>query len=468
MENQDQVIKTLDIPLTELRIADFNSEIYQDRSEKELRTLANTIKREGLVNALNVSEDLVIFDGNTRYLALSKYGNRKTVRCNVFLGLQSDSDRFKRLLVSANLQRVKTTNETLRECAINSDGVLNFHSFTNEKQGIDGMESVPGKINKRRKLNHDYDGEIIQAITTVLNKLRPHWPITLRYVHYQIVMMPKPPVISKSKTEGVRTYENKKEDYDKLSVILAKMRIEGLFPMDAIRDDQRKVTDYRAWQSKEAYIKDQIDGLFQYYDRDLLQSQPEFIVLICEKETVSQILRPLNYQYNVPIYYTKGVSSLTFRHKLLQHWQSKGKRNIKLLFLTDFDPAGYRIQDSFIGSIKQEFPDIIKGYKVEGKRIGITLEQTVKYNIVTTMDAKKTDRQHKDFVERTGQTKAYELEALEPDILRHIVEDAIKSTLDMEAFNLEKSKYHQERRQLEVLKKQTIRAISKAQSEEEE
>lgn len=466
---EENIIYASAIPLEALRMADFNAAIYQERNDQDLKKLANDIKRgghqgkrDGLLNPLNVSEDLVIFDGNSRYLALTKYSDRKTVKCNIHLGLYSTSDEFKTLLVSANLQRVKTTGETLRECAISADGIANFHSFINDHQEADALEVVDGRINKRRKLNHEYDREIIEAISKVLDDLKPHWPVTLRYIHYQLVMLAKAPVISKK--EG-RTYQNLKKDYEKLSVILAKMRIEKILPMDALRDDQRKVTDYLAWPSKEAFIRHELDRLFRHYDRDLLQSQPEFIALICEKETVSQILEPLNNEYNIPIYYVKGTSSLTIRHKFLKHWQAKGKRPIKLLFLTDFDPAGFRIQDSFIGSLKQDFADMVKGYKVTGRRIGITLDQVKRYNIATTMKAKEGDKQHKDFLKRTGQANAYELEALQPGILREVVREAIISALDMEAFNKEKELYHREASALAELKTQTISLIGKYDEE---
>jgi hypothetical protein len=462
---EESIIYASAIPLAALRMADFNTSIYQERNDQDLRKLANDIKRggdqgkrDGLLNPLNVSEDLVIFDGNSRYLALTKYSDRKTVKCNIHLGLDSGSEEFKTLLVSANLQRIKTTGETLRECAINADGVLNFHSYMNDHQEADDLEVVNGSINERKKLNQEYDREIIQAISKVLNDLKRHWPVTLRYIHYQLVMLPNAPIISKK--DG-RTYQNIKKDYDKLSVIIAKMRCEKLLSMDALRDDQRKVTDYQAWPSKEAFIRHELDSLFKSYDRDLMQGQPEFIAIVCEKETVSQILEPLNYEYNIPIYYVKGTSSLTIRYKFLKHWQAKGKRNIKILFITDLDPAGLRIQDSFIGSLKQDFSDMVQGYKVTGRRIGITLDQVQRYNIATTMKAKKSDKQHKDFLKRTGQANAYELEALQPGILREVVKEAIISALDMEAFNREKELYHREASALAALKKQALQQLGK-------
>ena len=457
---EENIIYASAIPLEALRMADFNAAVYQERSDQDLRKLANDIKRRGLVNNLNVSEDLVIFDGNSRYLALTKFSDRKTVKCNIRLDVHSSTDEFKALLISANLQRIKTTGETLRECAINADGVANFHTYVNDHQAADALEVVDGRINKRRKLNHEYDREIIEAISKVLDDLKPHWPVTLRYIHYQLVMLSKAPVISKA---AGRTYQKLKKDYEKLSVILAKMRIEKILPMDALRDDQRKITDYQAWPSKEAFIRHELDRLFRHYDRDLLQSQPEFIALICEKETVSQILEPFSNEYNIPIYYVKGTSSLTIRHKFLKHWQAKGKRPIKLLFLTDFDPAGFRIQDSFIGSLKQDFADMVKGYKVTGRRIGITLDQVQRYNIATTMKAKESDKQHKDFLKRTGQANAYELEALQPGILREVVKEAIIGALDMEAFNREKELYHREASALAALKKQALQQLGNAE-----
>ena len=54
------------------------------------------------------------------------------------------------------------------------------------------------------------------------------------------------------------------------------------------------------------------------------------------------------------------------------------------------------------------------------------------------MEAKVTSAQYDKYVERTGETAAWELETLDPETLEAIAEEAIVSVLDMDLFNAEK------------------------------
>ena len=65
------------------------------------------------------------------------------------------------------------------------------------------------------------------------------------------------------------------------------------------------------------------------------------------------------------------------------------------------------------------------------------------------MSAKETDPNFKQFVETTGITKAYELEALPPDVLIREVDEVIKGAIDTDLFNEEIESYNREIKILE-------------------
>lgn len=450
----------------EIKVAEYNSEIYKERNYQSLMKLAKDIARHGLLNPLNVSEDLVIFDGNSRYKAIVQFDVRKFVECNVWVGLFSDSEDFKAMLVSANMQREKTTGETLKECSVTENSIYNFMIPEDAKQSDVDLESVKGKINKRSKINTKYRQELLEVIKLVSEENRPYWPMTVRQFHYQILSWKGgvPAIASRGKNAGTK-YQNEQEDYDTLSNILTRLRLDGVLPWELIRDDQRKVEERFSSTNVNEFVRTDVQGLFSCYSRDLLQSQPYFIVLICEKETVSSILSRVRLKYNVRTYYTKGSSSITQREELVRAWQRGGKRPIRLLFLTDLDPAGYRIQDSFVGSLKQDFYDYLKGCDIQAFRIGLTLDQCRKYNIPTDMKAKVSDNNHKEFVKHTGQNMAWELDALGGELLIRIVEDAILQVLDIDAYNEEKAIYEKEQKRLLSLKSKAIEYLSEVADE---
>lgn len=427
------------IRLNQIRPAEQNNAIYNALHEDRIIKLANDIKRRGLLEPLILSRDHVIISGHTRFAALNHL-KRKFVDVR-YLDIYSTDQNFIEYLTAANNQRVKTPQERLNEIKVNIDPVEYLERAQAVKTGkIDQLQQVAGELKSNRSLSDNY-ADLCQAIERIIKENQSYGAMSVRGVHYQLLN--DPPVKSKQTGEA---YTNDQKSYKLLSTVLTKMRVAGLVAHDAIRDDKRKLFTNRGYQDKEIYIKSEIDRLLSTYFRDLMQTQPYYNIIVCEKETLRPQLERVTNKYGLPVVYSQGNSSITIRHDMIADNQLNGSRPMRILVLSDFDPAGYRIQDSLIGSLKQDF-DL--NFPIEAYRIGITQQQIDKYNLKTSLDAKKTDRQYQKFVDATGSAAAYELDAMKPAQFIAEVEEAILKVIDIDLFNEQVQIYNQDIEDLE-------------------
>jgi len=421
--------------LSEISPSAINDGIYSPVSEDRITKLANDIKRNGLIEPIIVSSDFVIISGHTRYQAL-KYLERKFVEIRI-APVHSESPDFLELLISSNDQRVKDDTEKQIERNFTS----NPEAYKKRAQQlINGSEVEAERIQGTLKASRSMsiaDIVIIKAAIKCINDNIEYLPLTVRRLHY--LLLNDPPVLNKAK--GVM-YENNPQSYKRLSNAITTARIRGHIPFNCITDHTRVLKPNRGYDSIDAFMEDERKKLLSGYSRDVLQSQPRYTVVVCEKETVSNMLNPVCAKYGIPVAYTKGGASLDIRYRLIKDWERCGGKPINILFLSDFDPAGYRIQNTFIGSLQNDFKEFIGGTRIDAYRIGITAEQIFKYRLHSDMSAKQTDNNYKAFVRETGSTKAYELDALPPAAFIDEVERAIQSAINMELYNAELDRYN--------------------------
>ena len=108
-----------------------------------------------------------------------------------------------------------------------------------------------------------------------------------------------------------------------------------------------------------------------------------------------------------------------------------------LLALADFDPDGDEIAHSFARSLRDDFgisPDRIVPVKV-----ALTRDQVDQLNLPPIMQAKATSANYQRFASRHGDV-VHELEAVPATELQRILEQAITTVLDIDAFNAEVEK----------------------------
>lgn len=442
------------VKTSEIKTPLINDSLYQAPSEDRLISLANDIKVNGLINPIRVSKDLFIYDGNTRLKALKILGYNE-IEVIVNEDLLSDSEDFIRLLVSANNQRVKTDKELLQEIQIS----INPMEYEKRRMVINGdfvnLDSIEGSLKANREIS-DIKDNLTKAIIEIIVEYQEYLPLTVRAIHY--ILLDKNVLTNTKKKDSV--YKNDRSSYSGLSNLLTKLRINKTIKYEWIRDDGRKLYTNRGFDSAKRYIDYEVNRMFKNYYRDLQQSQKAYNIIFCEKETLRPILEKLTIKYGIPIAFIKGGSSLTIRHNFINDWQNSGsKRIINAMVLSDFDPAGYRIKDTLIGSLQSDFKNELKGIALNAFHIGITPKQIAKYNLHSDLDAKESDKNFIHFVNVTNSLKAYELDSLKPNQLLDEVEEAIKNCIDIDLYNDEQKKYNNDINEIETIRQKFSLAL---------
>jgi len=442
------------VKTNEIKTPLINDSLYQAPSEDRLISLANDIKVNGLINPIRVSKDLFIYDGNTRLKALKILGYDE-IDVIVNDDLTSDSDDFIRLLLAANNQRVKTDKELLQEIQIS----INPMEYEKRRMVINGdfvnLDSIEGSLKANREIS-DIKDDLTKAIIDIIVEYQDYLPLTVRAIHY--ILLDKNVLTNTKKKDSV--YKNDRSSYSGLSNLLTKLRINKTIKYEWIRDDGRKLYKNRGFDSANSYIDYEVKKMFTNYFRDIQQSQKAYNIIFCEKETLRPILEKLTIKYGIPIAFIKGGSSLTIRHNFINDWQNAGsKKIINAMVLSDFDPAGYRIKDTLIGSLQSDFKNELKGISLNAFHIGITPKQIAKYNLHSDLDAKESDKNFIHFVNVTNSLKAYELDSLKPNQLLKEVEEAIKNCIDIDLYNDEQIKYNDDLDKIETIRKKFTLAL---------
>jgi hypothetical protein len=239
-----------------------------------------------------------------------------------------------------------------------------------------------------------------------------------------------PPLIHAKKPHS--TYQNNIASYKRLVDLLTRARLEGTIPFEAIGDETRPVEVWPVHQTVRSFVRHEVKSLFRGYWRDLMQSQPNHIELIVEKNTAKPIVQPIASEYTIPMTTGRGYCSLPLRHAIAERFEESGKEKLVLLIVSDFDPEGEDIAHSFARSMRDDF----NVYDLHPIKVALTSDQVKQYKLPPVMQAKTKSSRYKKFVQEHGHN-VFELEALPPATLQQIVRSAIEGVIDRAAFGAE-------------------------------
>jgi hypothetical protein len=144
-----------------------------------------------------------------------------------------------------------------------------------------------------------------------------------------------------------------------------------------------------------------------------------------EKGTVRGVLAPVLDQYGVGFRVMHGFSSSTVIHDIAD---DDDRRRLHALYVGDWDPSGLYMSE-------RDLPDrLLKydGFHVDVERIALTREQTRGLPSFAATDKRK-DPRFKWFIENYG-ARCWELDALDPNVLRSCVENKITDLIDADAW----------------------------------
>lgn len=425
-------VPVFDVPLTEIVPSPENDEIYRpvDPGDKEILALAESIREFGVKVPLVITEDNYILSGHRRHAAARLAGLTSVPCQHEPIRRTDDHDGFVRLLREYNRQREKTFDERLREELVSTnrdDAYAALLSQRREKSkvSVPALEIVGYQTRCRIS---DAKTPFLDAVRTILDTNRDYWPLSDRQVHYYLLN--EPPLIHAKKPES--TYQNNLKSYKALTDLLTRARLEQRIAWEAIADPTRSVSDWRVFPSATSFIRGELDGFLVGYYRDLMQSQPNHVEIVAEKLTVKSIIRPIAGEFTIPLTIGRGYCSIEPRYKMAQRYRKSGKEKLIVLILSDFDCDGEEIAQSFARSMRDDFGVV----DIHPVKVGLTFDQVQRFNLPTGLMAKKSSANYAKFVRQYGAT-CWELEALPPATLQTLLDEVIRSVIDIDAYNRE-------------------------------
>lgn len=421
------------VPIHHLKSAPENESVYRPVTPDDpgVQALAECIKQKGVLEPIVSSNDHYILSGHRRRVAAELAGLKEVPVRRLPISRFGDPDEFMRLLVAFNRQRNKSLAEKLNEELVaaspeDAHEELLQYRFERAADTLRVKKMDIGEARRRPEITAA-KFPMLKAAKKVISE-RDH-PPSVRAIHYAFVSeFDPPPLRHASKPDSF--YENTRKCYSDLSDLLTRARIEGLIPMDAIADETRPINSWRIYADPQDFLRAEREGLFKGYYRNLMLGQPAHIEMVCEKNTIAPIIRPVAASYCIPLTTGRGYCSLPPRYQMVQRFKRSGADRLVILFMSDFDPEGEDIAASFARSVESDF-HVTGAYPV---KVALNISQVKRYRVPAIMQAKKTSSRAKKFVEQHGKG-VWELEALNGDRLREILRNTIESVIDREMFD---------------------------------
>ncbi len=411
-----------------IRPASVNDAIYKpvDPDDPDIRDLAESIRQDGLQEPLVISRDNVLVSGHRRRVGCLLAGLRRVpVRR---LGILSTDPGFERLLVTFNKTRDKDPAERVREQLVLTDPDDCYASLLSHRVEAARVKVAPLSLEDFRPRKRISAAKLpfLRAIQKVLDDLRDYWPVSDRRVHYNLLN--DPPLIHANKPGSV--YKNDKNSYKAAIDILTRGRLTGDIPMEAIGDETRPMVTWAVHPNVTPYVQAEVEEFLADYHRDLTIGQPSHVEIVGEKLTVEGVIRPVASRFCLPYTIGRGFSSLPPRKEMFDRFKKSGKERLVILFLSDHDPEGESIPESFARSMRDDF-----GVgNVHPVKVGLTAEQVRDQRLPRNTEAKEGSSRFKSFARRYGRY-AYELEAVRPDLLQQWLDTAARGVLDTDRLN---------------------------------
>jgi hypothetical protein len=250
--------------------------------------------------------------------------------------------------------------------------------------------------------------ELIEDVRAVLAEYRAMLPLTVRQVFYRLVAQ--------------RGFEKTERGYSRLCEVLNRARRARFIDMAAIRDDGFSLTRIDAFTDM-ADVLDTYRHHAATVELDRQRGQPSRLVVWCEAQGMVPMLERVTVRYGVPVASSGGFDSLTAKHDMAA--RIARAEHTTVLHLGDYDPSGVHMYSSLAEDVSAFAR--AAGARVSFHRLAVTAEQRDRYSLPTA-PPKRTDRR------AFADTSTVQCEALPPDLLLQLVEQAITERMDRAAY----------------------------------
>lgn len=227
-------------------------------------------------------------------------------------------------------------------------------------------------------------------------------------------------------------------DVGKVSRLLTIARVkEKNIPMDWIVDETRKLEMDLAFRDLREYSW----HIKAWWKKDYWAFQPNYVVIVSEKSTVKGIIEPVREEWGVGWLSVHGFNSTGNVYDLLKKI-SLDNRHFIFLYIGDFDPSGMWMSEvdlrkRLIEVGAEFFPGEID---FELRRVALTTADTrdlgleLSYDVTKKRPGKEKGDPRLPWFQRNYGARGWELDAMNPNVLRDRVADEIKHYIDWEAW----------------------------------
>lgn len=277
----------------------------------------------------------------------------------------------------------------------------------------EAIKFAPDKLKKIQKAN-----EIIQEYTA------KGYQLTLRQLYYQFV------------ARGI--IPNNEREYKKLGDAVADGRLAGLLDWDAITDRMRQVETTPTWASP----ADIISVCANQFKLPKWNTQPYYVEAWIEKDALVGVIENICREHEIPYMACRGyVSASSIWEAGYRRFRKAASRQQKclVLYLGDHDPSGIDMTRDVEDRVQK-----FAGVGIDVKRLALNHDQVEEFDPPPN-PTKLTDSRADGYIRDFGHT-CWELDALDPEYISNLIDEAIKEVKDDDAWDeaLDEENTHKE------------------------
>ena len=260
----------------------------------------------------------------------------------------------------------------------------------------------------------------------------------IRRIHYVLVVQ-SPGVQLPHEIKGSMVYANTEACWQFLNVAVRDARYLGLINVSDIEDHRNAeaLLNFDGTETDATLNPKQIEYVAPAMDLPTLELDAPRIpqryvsVIFIEKSTMNDVILPIAERYGADVMIGTGETSLTRCAELVDRIATEG-RPVRILYISDFDPAGDSMPTAAARKIEFEIRNNDHEVDVQLRPIALTKEQVIQYNL-PPVPIKEEERRATAFMERRNVGGAVELDALEalqPGVLAQLLETEIQRHFD--------------------------------------
>jgi hypothetical protein len=288
---------------------------------------------------------------------------------------------------------------------------------------IDGMRNSPAYQASPIKRLRATKAEVEHRREKLIEIVGAMKPMTVRQVFYQATV------------RGI--VEKSEAGYTKVQNDLVLMRRSGELPYDWLADNTRWQRKPRTFSS----IEQALTSTAKFYRKALWDEADAYVEIWLEKDALAGVILDVTSSYDVPLMVARGYASLSFLHSAAEHINALDVPTF-IYHLGDFDPSGVNAGEKIEQTLLELAPDA----EIIFERIAVTEGQIEAWDL-PSRPTKVSDTRAKGF----GSKISVELDAIEPDLLRALVQDAIERHLPARQFEILKAAEKSERELLHAM-----------------